>query len=240
MPHSAETNEATGQEARAPVLKKLLTFALLSGVFLAAVPLFTIIFAVITRVEPVTLRGLIGSFISIVGISVLLGTNTGVQIPWPYLAAMVVFTACLAAGLIIAKSLPRVHPAAMNALGTLVGAVLLLGASFVLGEAKPLPAPTLTWAVQLYVMVVGSVGVFGLILFVLRRWTASATSYQTVLSPLVTITLAAVLLGERITGGLLIGAAIVVAGVYVGVISHWHLPRRVRTRPASQAEDAVR
>jgi len=110
----------------------------------------------------------------------------------------------------------------------------LLSTSWVLGEPKPLPTATATWAVQLYVIVVGSVGVFGLLLFVLRRWTASATSYQTVLSPPATIILAALLLGEPVSRGLVLGAAVVMAGVYVGVISHWHLPRGAR--PAGSSE----
>ena len=201
-----------------------------AGVILASVPLFTLIFAALAKVEPLTFRGVSGSLISITGIAVLLGTSAGGKTPWPYLAAMVCFTACLAGGLVIAKSLPRVHPASLNAIGMLVGAVLLLTVSFALGEAKPLPAATITWAVQLYVVLIGSVGLFGLLLFVLRRWTASATSYQTVLSPPVTILLAALLLGEPIGRGLLAGAAIVIVGVYVGVISHWHLPPKLTAR----------
>lgn len=199
-----------------------------AGVMLALLPLFTLLLAAMAKIEPLTVRGVLGSLISIAGIAVLLGTRIGASIPWAYLAAMVGFVACLAGGLVIAKSLPRVHPASMNAIGMLVGTVLLLGMSFALGEAKPLPAATTTWAVQLYVMLIGSVGVFSLLLFVLRRWTASATAYQTVLSPPVTILLAALLLGEPISRGLVLGTAVVLAGVYVGVISHWRLPTRAR------------
>lgn len=200
-----------------------------AGTMLAALPLFTLGIAAAARVEPLTLRGVAGSLISIAGIAVLFGARSREAIPWPYIAAMIGFVACLAAGLVIAKSLPRVQPAALNGIGMLAGAVLLVLTSFVVGEAKPLPAATLTWAVQLYVVVVGSVGVFSLLLFVLRRWTASATSYQTVLSPPVTIVLAALLLGEPISRGLVLGAGIVILGVYVGVISHWRLPGRRRS-----------
>lgn len=200
--------------------------ASVAGVTLASLPLFTLIFAALTKVEPLTLRGVAGSLISMAGIAVLLGTRVGAKIPWPYLAALLGFVACLAAGLVIAKSLPRVHPASMNAIGMLVGGVLLLTASLVVGESRPLPTASVTWVVQLYVVLIGSVGVFSLLLFVLRRWTASATSYQTVLSPPVTILLAALLLGEPVSRGLLVGMAIVLVGVYVGVISHWHLPHR--------------
>ena len=137
---------------------------------------------------------------------------------------MVGFVACLAAGLVIAKALPGVHPAAMNAIGTTVGAVVLVPLAIILGEGTPLPKAELTWAVQLYVALVGSVGVFGLILFVVRRWTATGASYQTVLSPPVTILLAAWLLGEPLSPRLAVGAAIVVLGVYAGALSHPRAP----------------
>ncbi len=198
--------------------------ASIAGVMLAGVPLFTLAFAVVARVELPTVRGLVGALISIGGIAVILRGGSATNLPWQYLAAMVGFVACLAAGLVIAKALPGVHPAAMNAIGTSVGAVVLVPLAMILGEGTPLPKAELTWAVQLYVALVGSVGVFGLILFVVRRWTATGASYQTVLSPPVTILLAAWLLGEPLSPRLAVGAAIVVLGVYVGALSHPRAP----------------
>lgn len=197
--------------------------ASVAGVMLAAVPLFTLAFAVISRVELPTLRGLVGALISIGGIAVIIGGGGATGLSAPYLVAMTGFVACLAGGLVIAKALPDVHPAAMNAIGTFVGAVVLLPVSQLLKEATPMPQLNLTWGVQLYVILVGSVGVFGLILFVVRRWTATGASYQTVLSPPVTILLAAWLLGEPLSPRLAVGTVIVLAGVYVGALSH---PRR--------------
>jgi drug/metabolite transporter (DMT)-like permease len=193
-----------------------------AGTLLGALPLFTLGIAAAARVEPLTVRGVAGSLVSIAGIGVLLSASGRETIPWPYLVAMVGFVGCLAGGLVIAKALPDVHPASLNGIGMLTGAALLIATSTVLGETKPLPTASALWAVQLYVVVIGSVGVFSLLLFVLRRWTASATSYQTVLSPPVTIGMAALLLGEPVSPRLLLGAAIIAVGVYVGVISHWH------------------
>ena len=64
-----------------------------------------------------------------------------------------------------------------------------------------------------------------MVLFVLHRWSASATSYTFLILPLVTIVLGAVLLGERVTPAFLLGGAVVLVGVYVGAF----LPQRVRT-----------
>jgi hypothetical protein len=64
--------------------------------------------------------------------------------------------------------------------------------------------------------VAGSIGLFGLYLFAIRRWTASAVSYTTLLMPLVTLPVAAVLLDEPITVPFLVGAAIALLGIYIG------------------------
>lgn len=187
---------------------------------LAGVPLFTIAFAVVTRVERATVRGVVGALISIGGIAMIIGAGPVSGVPWPYLAATIAFVACLAGGLVIAKALPRVHPAAVNAIGMSVGVAVLLPLSILLGEAWAVPRVDLTWAVHLYVALVGSVGVFGLVLFVVKRWTATGASYQTVLSPPVTILLAAWLLGEPLSSRLALGTVVVLVGVYVGALSH--------------------
>ena len=69
-----------------------------------------------------------------------------------------------------------------------------------------------------YLIGPGSIGVFMLALYVLARWTASATSYAFLLFPLVAIALGAVLLGEPVQPSFLLGGAVVLVGVYVGAI----------------------
>jgi drug/metabolite transporter (DMT)-like permease len=81
-----------------------------------------------------------------------------------------------------------------------------------------MPSAGSTWAAQAYLVTIGSIGVFGLYLFVLGRWTASATSYEFVLVPLVGILLAAWLLGERTSSTFAVGALVVLLGVYLGAV----------------------
>ena len=202
----------------------------IAGVMLAAVPLFTLLFASLSRTEPMTLRGASGALISLVGIAVIVSSGgSGVAGVSPvYLFAMAAFTASLGAGLVIAKRYSGVQPAVMNAGGMVVGGSLLLGVSYLLAEPKPVPTLTLTWAVQLYVIAIGSVVVFALMLFVVRRWTATAVSYQAVLSPPITIMLSALLLREPVGWPLVAGTAIVLVGVYVGAILPVHCREALR------------
>jgi len=60
------------------------------------------------------------------------------------------------------------------------------------------------------------VAMFALFVFTMQRWTASAVSYVTLLMPLVTVVLAAVLTDEQITPSFVVGGAVILGGVYVG------------------------
>jgi drug/metabolite transporter (DMT)-like permease len=98
----------------------------------------------------------------------------------------------------------------------LVSGAMLLGVSAVAGETWTAPTDAATWIAMTYIVVFGSIGLFGLYVFAIQRWTASAMSYTTLLMPLVTLPVAAVLLGEPITIPFLVGASIVLLGIYIG------------------------
>ena len=70
-----------------------------------------------------------------------------------------------------------------------------------------------------YLVTLGSVGLFLALLTVVRRWTASATSYVFVLFPVATLVLEALLLGAPITAPAMAGAALVMAGVWLGALA---------------------
>jgi drug/metabolite transporter (DMT)-like permease len=59
---------------------------------------------------------------------------------------------------------------------------------------------------------------FLLYLFALKRWTASGISYGFVLYPIVTVVLATFLTDEKISPLFLVGAAVVLLGVFVGAL----------------------
>jgi drug/metabolite transporter (DMT)-like permease len=108
----------------------------------------------------------------------------------------------------------------MNALGMAVGGVILLVLSFVSGEPHAAPRQNATWVGLAYLVLLGSIVLFLTYLFVLRRWTASGTSYVFVLFPVVAVAFAALFQDERITLGLVLGGLLVMVGVYVGALLH--------------------
>ncbi len=189
------------------------------AVVLATVPLFTLGLVALHGLERFRVRGLVGGIVALAGIALVFREQVSASVPLLSLLAILANALVAAEAGVIAKGLPRMHPIATNAVGMLVGAVLLLALSFAAGETQPLPRTATTWAVVAYLCLVGSIGLFGLFLVMLRRWTASASSYALVVMPLVAVALGALLRGEMITPIFLVGGALVAVGVYVGALS---------------------
>ena len=185
-------------------------------VLLALVPLETFGLAIAQRQERFRVQGLIGALIALAGVGIVFADQVSADVPIISLLAVVGGTLFVAESGVLLKWIPRSDPFSTNAVAMLVAAVVLLAFSLLGSEARALPARSDTWIAIGYLVVLGSVVLFSLYLFALRRWTASALSYVTLLMPLVAVPLAAVLLGESITPSFLIGAIAVVAGVYVG------------------------
>lgn len=104
--------------------------------------------------------------------------------------------------------------------------------SLLFNEPRPLPAQVETWLALAYLILFGSAILFILILVVLHRWTASATAYITVLFPFITISASALLGEDQITPALILGAALVMSGVYIGAIRP--ASRRIAARHTGQ------
>jgi drug/metabolite transporter (DMT)-like permease len=150
--------------------------------------------------------------------AVIFREGLGAGVPLGSLLALLAAAVCFAETGIVVKAFPRVHPVSMNAIGLGVGGLMLLVLAMLYGESLAVPELAKTWFAQVYLVIVGSVVAFTLYVFVLRRWTASAVSYEGVLIPIVAILLASWLQDEEITWAFAAGSVLVLIGVYVGVL----------------------
>ena len=191
----------------------------LASVLVALVPLLTFFLAIAHGLERFRLRGLVGALIAVAGIAVVFAERLGGTVELAALLACIAGAVCIAESGVVAKLFPRVDPAATNAVGMVAGLAILAPLSVVAAETWTLPQRVDTILAVLYLMTIGSVGLFALFLYVLRRWTATATSYLLVVSPLVTVAVASVLEGERFSAQFALGALLVGIGVYVGALS---------------------
>jgi drug/metabolite transporter (DMT)-like permease len=185
-------------------------------VFIALVPLETFILAVVLKQEAFKFQGLLGAIVSAGGVLLVVSDQLGAAIPLAPMLLILLGTAFIASSGILLKSIPRADPYATNAIAMLVGGGLLLALSLAATEVWAIPSLTETWAASAYLVVLGSIALFGLYLFALRRWTASGVSYTTLLMPLVTLPVAAILFNEPITMPFLVGAGVAIVGIYVG------------------------
>jgi len=187
-------------------------------VTMALVPLLTLVLAVVERVEAFRTRALIGALVAAAGIAVVFSGSIGTASPGA-LAALIVAALCVAQASVIVKGFPRVGPLVENAVAMGVGGLVLLGLSLAFSEPWIVPTATATQLSLGYLVVFGSMAMFGLYVFVIGRWTATGATYALLIMPLFTILLAALVLGERPSLSFAVGAAVVLAGVWFGALA---------------------
>ena len=204
-------------------------------IVLGLVPLVTLALAVLQGVERFHLQGLIGSVIAVVGVVLVFAAQLGTTVPLLPMLAILGAVFSISEANVVLKQFPKCHPTANNAVAMTTGSVLLFALAILFGDSIAAPQLAESWIALGYLVVVGSVIVFSLFLYVITRWTASATAYAMLLMPLVAVVSAAVFLGEQITVTEIVGGAVVLFGVYVGVFAPSFarpLPK-VGTAPAS-------
>jgi drug/metabolite transporter (DMT)-like permease len=185
---------------------------------LALVPLVTLLLAVLWRQERLHAAAVMGTLLALAGVAVVSRSPLQKDVPVLSVLAVIGGAICFAQALVLVRRFPRVHPVTMNAIGMTAGAAVLLAASLVANEPIVFPHLRQTWAAMAYLVVIGSVVVFLLYLVVLRYWAASRASYGFVIIPFVTVALSAWLDNEPVGVGLVLGALLVLAGVYVGAL----------------------
>lgn len=190
-----------------------------ASVIMAAVPLVTLTLAVVHRQERFTPTGIAGGFLALVGIGVISAGAIGGDIQIGYLLASICAVFAVAESAVVIKAFPRGHPITTNAIGMTVGTILLVISSLVSSEKWAVPASGRTWLVLLWLVVAGSVGLFVLFLYVIARWTASASAYALTLMPVVAVALGTLFADEDLTIQLVVGGALVIAAVYVGTLT---------------------
>jgi probable blue pigment (indigoidine) exporter len=187
-----------------------------AAVVIALSPLATYGLAVAQRQEAFRPRALIGALVALGGVGLVFVEQLGAAVPLVALLMVGVGMICLSEAGIIVKWVPRSDPYATNAVAMLTAGGLLLIASLSLGEPHAIPSRMSTWIALGYITVFGSVVMFGLYLYGLRRWSASAMSYSTLLLPFVSVTVATLLTGEAFSIAFVVGGLVMLAGVYVG------------------------
>jgi len=116
----------------------------MASVMFASIPLITLLIASMIGMERITWRGILGAVIVIGGISLVFVEQLKFDIPFLYLATVLIAVVSAALSGIVVKYFPRSQPIATNAIDMSVAAIILLVLSIVSGEHLGLPTLTTT------------------------------------------------------------------------------------------------
>jgi drug/metabolite transporter (DMT)-like permease len=196
----------------------------LAAVIMSLVPLLTFILAYTHGLEKFKFRVIIGALISASGVAFLFKNQLSLAAPLPYLLAMVAAAFSVAETGVVIKRFPKNHPLVTNAIGMGIGAISLVILAVISNEPLLLNIRPTGWAALSYLILIGSIGMFMLYLYVLARWTASATSYTFVLTPVVAVLVSVWLEKTSISYVFLFSSILILAGVYIGAIAQSRNP----------------
>ena len=192
--------------------------AALGAIAIAIVPLLTFVMAVGLGLERFTWQRLAGGGVAFTGIAVVFADQTGTTVSPLTMLALLGSAVAGAASAVVAKQIPRSHPIATNAVAMVPGAALLLVLAALAGDRAALPVAVEVQIAFVY-LVVSTLALFVSFIFVIQRWTASATMYASVLWPLVAVALGFAFAGEAVSLAFVVGTLLVMAGVYVSTLT---------------------
>lgn len=189
----------------------------LATVLISTGPLFTMLLAILHRLESFRWQTMLGGLIAVFGIGLAVNAQSSMDGLLPAVLALVAGALIAAEGNVIFKMFSAdSDPVTLNAFTMVSGALFLGLASLVAGEVWSLPTQPEVWTALLYLILGGSLAMFYMFVYVIKRWTASAASYTILFFPLIATLLAAWLANETVTPLFLLGGGIVIAGVWVG------------------------
>jgi drug/metabolite transporter (DMT)-like permease len=192
----------------------------MTAVLFATMPVFVgVLGAWLLPTERWTRRQALGVILGFLGVVLIYAEHVRLDsaTAWPML--LVVAGASAAALTTVAtRRWGRQTPnLVLNGGAMAVGALLLLAAALLSGERIGAPTTASSWLSIAWLSVFGSVVAFLLYMWLLKQWPATRTSLLTLLTPIVALLAGALVLDERPGLVPLLGAALVLSGVWISL-----------------------
>ena len=158
--------------------------------------------------------GWLGVAIGIAGAALLLAPTASYRIDLLAAAAVQVSVVLwVVTSLFVRRIRQDFHPLALTTVQMGVGAVVLLVVAVTRGQYLVGPVVPEAVAALLFLAVFGSCIAFSSYFYLLRHWDASRVATSTYINPVVAVLLGWTLLGEVITGRMVLATAIILVGV---------------------------
>jgi drug/metabolite transporter (DMT)-like permease len=208
----------------------------LVAILLSGTPVLALAFGWFFGSEGVNARKLVALALGMLGVVVIFGVEARASGEAALVGGVAVFGAsvCVAFAYVWLKTHGHhLSPTAVTALQSLAGLVPLACLGLVL-EGTPTPArwSATAWVALLYLALIASVLAFWLNYWLLQRMDASAMLMMGVAEVPIAVALGALVFGERMPTGTLLGGTCVLVGVIAGLTSSPVAARGGHRRPA--------
>jgi drug/metabolite transporter (DMT)-like permease len=190
----------------------------IAAVFYATVPLTTTFFAAMLGVHPLERAKVIAASAGLAGVALIFSGE--LQLGAPALALLAVFAGATFASLsgVILKRVPPHSTFVVNGIGAAVGAAVCFAGSALLGEPHQWPQTLAGWGPILYLAIAGNLGAYALYAWLITQWKVTSVSIGALIVPVIALVVGAVVRGESPAPATYAGAALVIAGVAVGLV----------------------
>ncbi len=190
----------------------------LASILNATTPMFSLVLAhLVTADERINTRRVVGLVCGLLGIVVLVGPGvlSEVGVSWLGQAAVLGAGLSYAAAGVFGRRFRGIEPMVL-ALGMLTASsVIALPIAFVLEEPWTLPSQAIVWLALLGLAVPGAAIAYVLYYRILASAGATNLMLVTLLIPFAAIFLGVTFLGEAVSGAMVVGGALVLAGLAV-------------------------
>jgi len=190
-----------------------------SALIVAVGPILILVLARLQKLETITLAKVLGMALSFAGVTILIGGDELRLHGGTWVGDLITIGGTLGFAIytVMAKKVARHYDTiSMNTFNNLAGAILLLPLG--IRQAVRVDWGGITWegwAGLAYAVLVSSVIAYLIFFWALRHVSASRLAAFTYAETPIAMFLGVLLLGEKLTGTLLIGASMILAGVYL-------------------------
>ena len=191
----------------------------LGAILFATMPLQVTLFAhVLLKDERLSARRVAGILVGIAGVYLLVRGSFQLEDalrtdPLRVVAVLLGATGAALATVLLRRETSRPDPVGMNIPANALGALALLPFVPLDGERFEMPVDPAAWGALLYLVVLGSVAGFLVFYWLVRVWPANHVALVNLVSPITAGFLGIVILGEQFDPGMLLGGAVILAGV---------------------------